>query len=165
MSTSAGKPFYYPQGVTTPSPQLQAVLRWFDALIKHDIHALSDVLTDDYVHPILPQSLGLPTYDRAGFLEFVEKVLIPFMTQYEYTVLDALETPDRVMIHTAANGSTSTGHPYTSELLLVARVVQQADGEYRIQQMKEFVDAGMLVSGFFDAEMKRMESVRKVVSS
>lgn len=75
--------------VKNPSPQLRVMLRWFDAVATHNMEALDAILSDDYVHPILPQSLGLPTYDRAGFLEFAQKVLMPFLTVYEVRFHDS----------------------------------------------------------------------------
>ncbi|KAH8092670.1 hypothetical protein BXZ70DRAFT_1010747 [Cristinia sonorae] len=139
-----------------PSPQLRAVLRWFDALVEHDVEMLKDVLTEDYVHPMHPRSLGLQTYDRVGFLEFARKILMPFLTKYEYSIIDVVETSDRVVVHTYANGTTSTGYSYSSELLLMAHVVLQLDGEYKIKTLKEFVDPGMIISGFFAEELKRV---------
>lgn len=62
---------------------------------------------------------------------------------------------------TIANGTTSTGHTYSSELLLIADLVQQPDGEYKIKMLKEFVDAGMIMSGFFAEELKRVEEASR----
>ena len=60
-------------------------------------------------------------------------------------------------MQSTANGTTSTGHAYTSELLFLVHVVRQENGEFKIKRMEEFVDSGLIISGFFAAELKRME--------
>lgn len=75
------------EAIKNPSPQLRAVLRWEDALTTdHDIDALASLLTEDYTHEILPKSLNLPILDKAGFLEYAEKVLMLLLTEYNVSI-------------------------------------------------------------------------------
>jgi len=144
-----------------PSPQLRAIFRWLDALtVAHDVKALADVLTDDFTHQAAPKSLGLPVYDRAGFLEYAEKTLMPLLTEYNTSVLDVVENKDRVVVHASSIGVSSTGHTYTSEIIIITHVVEQPDGEYKIKSFKEFVDSKM-VSAFYFAEVQRAEEAAK----
>lgn len=63
--------------VKNPSPQLQVVLRWMDALTTDmDLKALESILTDDYTHQFIPQSLGDPVRNKAAYLEFSDTVLM-----------------------------------------------------------------------------------------
>ena len=61
------------EATKSPSPQLQAVLAYFDALaITHDVEALGAILLDNFTQQILPRSLERPLNDKAAFLKVGE---------------------------------------------------------------------------------------------
>ena len=63
--------------ISNPSPQLQAVLRWLDAMITtHDVKDLEASITDDFTHQVLPMSLGRPTRGREDFLAYADAFLL-----------------------------------------------------------------------------------------
>lgn len=45
---------------SNPSHQLLAALRWAEAVTNADFEQLEDAITEDYVHVLLPASLGVP---------------------------------------------------------------------------------------------------------
>ncbi|THH32524.1 hypothetical protein EUX98_g1686 [Antrodiella citrinella] len=145
-----------------PSPRLKVVLRWLEALTDtHDVNALASLLTDDYTHSNVPRSIGFPPYfDRASFLAHAEKTLIYVLHEYKYSVLEVVETEDRVVVHAYADIVTSTGHAFESEIMILAHVVSQPDGEYKIRYWKEFLDTKMMADDYYP-ELKRMEEVAK----
>lgn len=49
---------------SNPSPQLQTVLRWFQAIVQWDFNALETLLSDDYLHATLPASAGDPNKNK-----------------------------------------------------------------------------------------------------
>jgi len=43
---------------TDPSPQLNALLGWIEALSRKDYDAMATFMTSDYLHYVLPQTYG-----------------------------------------------------------------------------------------------------------
>ncbi len=54
-----------------PSRQLEVVLQWLEALTAKDLAAVHAATSDDYVHEILPKSLGYPTQTKEMYSEFL----------------------------------------------------------------------------------------------
>ena len=44
---------------TNPSAQVAVTLKWAQALSSANLESLSECLTDDYIHQVLPVSLGM----------------------------------------------------------------------------------------------------------
>ncbi|TCD70554.1 hypothetical protein EIP91_002900 [Steccherinum ochraceum] len=155
-------PILSTDAVKGPSAQLRAVLRWLDAVTtSHDADALAAVLTDDYTHIFLPKSLGLPSYDKPSFIEYAQNVLMPLLTEYNTTIHEVIQTEDKVVVHSTSIGRASTGHTYTSEIMVIAHVVPDLDGEYKIKAFSEFADSN-LVADFYFAQVKRQEEAELV---
>jgi len=49
-------------------------------------------------------------------------------------------------------------------LQLVARIVHQSDGKYKVKEIKELVDVTMITSGLFTEELSRMEEAAQNVT-
>ncbi|TCD64010.1 hypothetical protein EIP91_004678 [Steccherinum ochraceum] len=147
--------------VKNPSPQLQAFLRWADALtVKKDPVALAAAMTDDYHHQSLPKSMGFPPRDKAGFIEFSTTRFMVLMTDFQSEIVEVVETADTVVVHATATAVSTTGAPYANEYTIIAHVAKQPDGEYKVSSMKEFLDSKVLLE-FMAAEQKRQEERAK----
>ena len=57
-----------------PSRQLEVVLTWLDALTAKDISGVEAATFEDYVHEILPKSLGYETQPKKKYLEYLRSV-------------------------------------------------------------------------------------------
>ena len=57
-----------------PSRQLEVVLTWLDALTAKDISGVEAATFEDYVHEILPKSLGYETQTKKKYLEYLRSV-------------------------------------------------------------------------------------------
>lgn len=63
--------------IKDPSPQLQAVLRWIDALVTTlDVKTLESTLTDDYTYQIIPKSMRCPILNKTEFLQYADTFLM-----------------------------------------------------------------------------------------
>lgn len=70
--------------IANPSLQLQAVLRWLDALTTTlDIQALDDAITEDCTLEALPRSLNRPLLDKAAFLQRADSFLMRVMKDFK----------------------------------------------------------------------------------
>ena len=73
--------------IADPSPQLQAVLRWLDALTTTlDVQALDDAITEDFTLQALPRSLNRPLLNKAAFLQRADSFLMRVVK--DFTVRD-----------------------------------------------------------------------------
>lgn len=57
------------------SVQLQVVIDFFTAFCHKEFDKVSTFLTDDYVHYVLPKSLGLPPSDKSGWIKYVREIM------------------------------------------------------------------------------------------
>ena len=53
------------ESVSNPSPQLSAVLKWYDAVSTWNIEAFSSSLAEEYTQSTLPVSAGQAQKDKA----------------------------------------------------------------------------------------------------
>ncbi|TCD70556.1 hypothetical protein EIP91_002902 [Steccherinum ochraceum] len=151
--------------VKNPSPQLRAVLTWVDAVTtSHDADKLAAVLTDDYTHYALPKSQGFPPYDKPSLVGFAQQVLMKMFLEYNTIVHEVIETQDKVVLHMTSTGHSSTNATFTSEVIIIAHVVPQEDGEYKIKTHSEFADTECMKNFFFE-EMKRQEAAKTAASA
>ncbi|THH20620.1 hypothetical protein EUX98_g8547 [Antrodiella citrinella] len=145
--------------IRDPSPQLQVVLRWLDALVTtHDVKALESTLTEDYTYQVLPRSLGRLARSKSEFLEYCDSFSMRVVRDFEATIHEVIETPNNVVFHASSTAISATGYPYANEYIIIMHVNLQPDGEYKIRSTKEFVDS-KLSSEFFPAEAKRQQEV------
>lgn len=66
-----------------PSPQLQALIRWLDAIAKEDVNALEDSMAHDFVHQVFPLSLGRSPRNKAEFLAYQRNQLMRMFKNVE----------------------------------------------------------------------------------
>ena len=57
-----------------PSPQLETVLSWFNALISWDFDTLASKMAEDYIHTSLPASTGEPEKNKERGLQHAKNV-------------------------------------------------------------------------------------------
>ena len=57
------------------SPQLQTVLSLLDAFCNKEFEKVSSLLAEDYLHNLLPKSLGAPTRDKIGWVSHIQELL------------------------------------------------------------------------------------------
>ena len=60
------------------SPQIQVVLALFAAFSSKDYAQLSSLLSEDYIHYVLPKSLVYPTRNKTEWITYVEEVMKMF---------------------------------------------------------------------------------------
>ncbi|TCD64009.1 hypothetical protein EIP91_004677 [Steccherinum ochraceum] len=140
----------------TPSLQLQAFLRWADAMtVKQDPVALAASVTEDFQYQSLPKSTGLPARDKASFVEYASS-LMAMMSDFKSDIHEVIETDDTITVHASGQATSITGALYANEYIIIVHVAKQADGEYKLSSMKEFVDSKGMTE-FMAAETKRQQ--------
>ncbi|TCD64011.1 hypothetical protein EIP91_004679 [Steccherinum ochraceum] len=150
--------------IKNPSPQLQAFLRWTDAMtVKRDPVALADSVTDDLAYQTLPASMGFPPRDKAGFLQFSSLTFMAMLEDFWSEIHEVVETADTIAVHASGKATSITGAPYANEYTVIAHVAKQANGEYKISAMKEFLDSKVLLE-FMAAEKQRQEERAKAAA-
>lgn len=70
-----------------PSGQLQAVLKWAEAMSTADFDVLDTVVADNFVHAAIPANLKIPVLN--GKQEFIQhyRAVLPMFTKFEVRVL------------------------------------------------------------------------------
>jgi len=146
--------------IKDPSPQLQVVLRWIDALITtRDLKALEGTITEDYTHHVLPKSLGRPLMKKPAFLEYGTFVMT-VLPEFNATIYEVVESPGKLVLHASSSGTTVTEYPYANEYVTIVHVAKPEDGDYRISSIREFLDS-KYTSESFPKERKRQEEAAK----
>jgi len=85
----------------TPSAKLDLVVRWLTAFETWDVDAISALSTDDFQVEIFPSSLGGHKFNKEQFLKHLTTQL-SFFTGTKTTILDVVESADRLFVHTKA---------------------------------------------------------------
>jgi hypothetical protein len=64
---------------TFASPQARLATKFFDAYTTHNMKAVAGCLSEDFVHTLLPRSLGRPSRNKQEWLTFMTPftVMIP----------------------------------------------------------------------------------------
>lgn len=62
----------------SPSPVLQCVLEYFEALRAWDLDRIMACFSDDLEHQILPKSLGQPLRNKTQYAEYFKGVMPMF---------------------------------------------------------------------------------------
>ena len=60
--------------VSNPSPQLSAVLQFYDAISNWKFDAFDELFDDDYIHKTLPSTTKQPSKNKAQGLAHVQDV-------------------------------------------------------------------------------------------
>jgi len=126
---------------TSPSPQLAAVLKWIDAVTSANFVELGDAITDDYIHALLPASLGAPlTHGRDATIQ-VYKDILSALKVFSITIHEVTEVPGKVVIHASGDAKTGSGFHYLNEYMFTFNLTQQADGSFKVAKTQEFTDS------------------------
>lgn len=75
---------------TSPSAQVAVTLKWAQALSSADLESLSECLTDDYIHQVLPASLGMAAVHGKEAIIKGYKSLLPHFTSTNVRLTCAL---------------------------------------------------------------------------
>ncbi|TCD64007.1 hypothetical protein EIP91_004675 [Steccherinum ochraceum] len=146
--------------IGNPSPQLQALIRWLDAIATENVQDLEDSMSDEFYHQVYPLSLGRSQRNKAEFLAYQQSQLMRIFKNVEFVLDEAVQNSDTVCMRGSSTATSATGHPYANEYAVFAGVTKQPDGRYRVQYVKEFVDSKASID-FFTSEKKRQESLEK----
>ncbi|KAI0081028.1 hypothetical protein K474DRAFT_1704304 [Panus rudis PR-1116 ss-1] len=141
---------------SSSSPQVQAAVQWLTALAESDFATFDTLLTDDYVHTLIPRTLKAPDRSKKEYLDYLKIVLKAF-TDFKFEVHEVIESETGVAIHASSSAGTTTGHSYTNEYTMFFRLKKNADGKIQITGVKEFVDS-LYSAGFFPAESERQKA-------
>ncbi|KAF8891849.1 hypothetical protein BD779DRAFT_1513480 [Infundibulicybe gibba] len=156
MSTAPHPTFVVPP---TPSPALQVLLTYIDALNRWDGDAIMGVFHPNLVHQILPRSLGRQTLNYKEYSEYLQGFMMPLMKSFTATLHEVVEAADgqSLTVHTSSVGESFSGTPYANEYMLMMHVAPVMDGSsetLKIVAMKEFVDSAFSMTYFANERAK-----------
>ncbi|KAJ7354389.1 hypothetical protein DFH08DRAFT_1077114 [Mycena albidolilacea] len=123
------------------SKQLENAHAILKHLIERDWDAVSDLLSPDFKHEVLPAGT-IPSTDGKegrGKEEFLGLVRYIFMVFENITLLppiDVIQGKDAAVLHFKSDGTSKSGVKYNNEYITIVRF----DGE-KIVGLKEFVDS------------------------
>ena len=58
----------------TQSPIVKSTLDWVAAMNARDFSVVGNLLSDSYVHEILPKSLGAPIWGKSEYIAYMESL-------------------------------------------------------------------------------------------
>ncbi|KAJ6559284.1 hypothetical protein B0H10DRAFT_1180480 [Mycena sp. CBHHK59/15] len=105
--------------MTNPSP-LEIVQAFFSFAETRDIDGMENILSDDFTHRILPESIGLPTINKEQFLSAAKKTASTMESFHFQTPQEVIEGSDSVVVHTRSDGKIKNGHPYHNEYIFIS---------------------------------------------
>ncbi|KAI0081026.1 hypothetical protein K474DRAFT_1704302 [Panus rudis PR-1116 ss-1] len=138
------------------SPQVQAAVQWLTAHAESDFATFETLLTDDYVHSLIPRTLNTPVRNKEEHKSFL-KAALKTVKDFKFEVHEVIEGENAVAIHVSSSAQTITGYPYTNEYTMLFRLRKNADGKIQITGVKEFVDS-LYTTNFFPAERERQKA-------
>lgn len=124
----------------TRSARLETVYGLLDAYSTLSPDAMLEHLSEDFTHQILPESMGMPTRERAAFEEHAKGITAIFK-KFAMVPKNVLEDPDKNAVTVYANmeGELQGGlGPWHNECIMLMRMSE--DGS-KVVEMKEFVDS------------------------
>ncbi|KAF8480424.1 hypothetical protein DFH94DRAFT_742758 [Russula ochroleuca] len=91
------QPYVFPE---SPSPQLKVVQDYIKFFSAFDLEKLGTLISDNLVHKIVPESLGVPNRTKAEILAFLAHMRGMFNGKpLEITVYDINEGVGKIWLH------------------------------------------------------------------
>ncbi|KAF5385845.1 hypothetical protein D9615_002328 [Tricholomella constricta] len=140
----------------SPSPQVQTLLAYCDALNEWDLDQVAAVFDDSLEHHILPKSLGRPVLNKKQYLTYFAGVM-PLFKSFHLTLHEVIEAGNVITVHGSSAGDSATGAPYKNEYMLIihfAAPKEGGDGLPKISRVKEFVDSSAVTKFFTEERAK-----------
>ncbi|KAJ6629409.1 hypothetical protein B0H10DRAFT_1776434 [Mycena sp. CBHHK59/15] len=131
--------------MTNPLP-LEIVQAFFSFAETRDIDGMENILSDDFTHRILPESIGLPTIHKEQFLSAAKKTASTMETSNAWMMLTismvhSFKRHKKLLKVLTRDGKIKNGDPYHNEYIFIF-----CFDAGQISSLKEFVD-----SKLFDA--------------
>jgi hypothetical protein len=83
-----------------PSPQLSAVLQFYEAITNWKFDVVEELFSDDYIHTTLPSSAKEPPKDKAQGLAHAKGLAAALgYTPLKYEILQLNESKESVWVH------------------------------------------------------------------
>lgn len=123
---------------------MQTVHRLLDGYGSLSVPTLLEPLADDFQHRVLPESLDMPTRDKASFAEHATGVFGIF-EKFQMIPLSTYEDRDSnaVVVHARMQGTMKRGAAeWRNECIMMIRL--SADGN-KVVDIAEFVDSAKAV--------------------
>ncbi|KAL4243025.1 hypothetical protein ABKN59_011250 [Abortiporus biennis] len=135
---------------SSPSPGLKVALAWMDHLTSKDYEAISSIMSADYKHTILPNSIGLgATRSKEEILKFWEELSAP-LEGFQFIVHEIIENPTKIAVHASSTAGSPKG-TYTNEYVFMFYTTEKADGTWKLDAIQEFLDSKYTSDYFGDA--------------
>lgn len=124
----------------TRSTRLETTYALLDAYATLSPDNMLAHLSDDYTHQVLPESMGMPSRDRAAFAEHAKGITAIF-AKFAMLPKRVFEDPEQnsVVVYANMDGVLQGGlGPWVNECIMMLRF--NDDGS-KVTEMKEFVDS------------------------
>ncbi|KAK7692439.1 hypothetical protein QCA50_004064 [Cerrena zonata] len=143
-----------------PSPQIQVVIDFLASFGRKDFETIASLASDDYVHYVLPKTLGIPPSEKTPWLKSTQEMLGIFNNDFKLDIEEIVEGQNAVIIHAESSATTTTGAKYNNEYVIIFELKTDTEGAVKIKRAKEFVNS-KFTAEFFAAERARQAARNK----
>ncbi|KAF7341260.1 hypothetical protein MVEN_01861700 [Mycena venus] len=133
---------------STESENLMLVMQAFiDAHTTRNMDRLSELMTDDFVWRLLPESLGVPAKNKRQFLLQIAELSRIFTSIKLQTPIEVIQASDAIVVHIMGEGTLANGKPYLGEYVKIFRFKGG-----RVRSITDFTDSELMRSVFEAAD-------------
>jgi len=126
--------------LSNPSPQLSAVLRWYDAITTWKFDVVEELFSDDYTHTTLPSSAKVPPKNKAEGLAHAKAVAGALgYTPLKYEIYKFNESKESIWVYSKLYGEGPGGASFANESVFIFTLSSSGD-KVKITAIQDFID-------------------------
>ncbi|KAI9448695.1 hypothetical protein BJY52DRAFT_307499 [Lactarius psammicola] len=126
-----------------PSPQVKAILHYFDQIKVLNLQEIEKHFADDFVQSTRPSSLGIPFRSKEEDLAFLGGLADQLGGRpLEVTIFDIIESSGKVWAHLLMHGEPQEGKPFDIECIYQFIFAEN----YKFKALIDFVDSKALAA-------------------
>lgn len=126
--------------VSNPSPQLSAVLQFYDAITNWKFDTVEKLFDDEYIHTTLPSSTKEPPKNKAEGLAHAKGVAAALgYTPLKYEIFQLNESKGSIWVHSKMHGEGPGGASFANESIFIFTLKSSGDN-VKITSVQDFVD-------------------------
>ncbi|KAI0277982.1 hypothetical protein BGY98DRAFT_934033 [Russula aff. rugulosa BPL654] len=126
--------------ISNPSPQLSAVLQFYDAITTWKFDTVEELFDDDYIHTTLPSTVKEPPKNKAQGLAHAKNVAAALgYTPLKYEIFQLNESKESIWAHAKLYGEGPGGISFANESIFIFTLKSSGDN-VKITSVQDFVD-------------------------
>ncbi|KAN0116542.1 hypothetical protein V8E52_005923 [Russula decolorans] len=126
--------------VSNPSPQLSAVLQFYDAITTWKFDTIEELFDEDYIHTTLPSTTKEPQKNKAQGLAHGKAVAAQLgYIPLKYEIFQLNESEGNIWVHAKLHGEGPGGASFANESIFIFTLKSSGDN-VKITSVQDFVD-------------------------